>query len=108
MGLIFKQDKPAGGVTEALHEVPEGNNIIFDLNACNTGATSAVIRVSIDTTAGGGSETFFEYDTSLAAGGDVGHVLERTGRKAPAGAVINVYSSTGDVDFTLDGIEEAV
>lgn len=101
--LIFNQSTPAATTLTSLPAVTTGKKAICNINVCNTGAAQAKIRIGITV---GATTTYLEYDTPLAAAGSVGNVLERTGLKLPAAAVVKVYTDLATVDFTMDSIEE--
>lgn len=105
MGIVNKQASPAATTPNNIHTVTAGQKLIYNINACNKGATTAKIRLSETI---GAVTTYIEYDLPLvAAGTGVGNTIERTARKLPAGAVVTVYSDSANVDWTLDGVEEA-
>ena len=105
MPVILGQQRPAAATEVDLHPAISANSSgILDIDACNTGAGTAQIRIAVVST--GGSRTYLEYDLPLYAAGSGQNALHRTGFKAPAGTVVKVQSSTGFVDFTLNGVEE--
>ena len=110
-GILFT-GAPAATTAYTAYTVPTTTYTVCNISCTNTGTTAATIRIYIGTSLGtAGTPTgslvpseAIEYDTVVAPKG----VFERTGLvlSSTAGAkYIVVYSSSGNVNFNIYGIE---
>jgi hypothetical protein len=95
----IQQLTPAANALTSFSAVPAGKKWLWDINICNRNTATATIQLAVTLD---GATSYYEYQTTLLSGG----VLERAGRKAPAGATIKVLSSQASVDFILEYVEE--
>jgi hypothetical protein len=96
------QSSPAATTLTAAYTVPTAKNATVEVVACNRGAAGTIrlshaINGAADTVA-----QYLIYDYLLDA-----NVAKSTVRfTAKAGDIIRVQSSTGNVSFNVNGIEE--
>jgi hypothetical protein len=96
------QSAPAATTLTAAYTVPAGQQATIEVVMCNTGA-AATVRVQHAVNGAASALTqYLLYDFPLA-GADTKVTARFTVR---AGDVIRVYSSTGNVTFNVNGIEE--
>ena len=100
---ILGQAKPGSATTTTLYTVPASTVTSFSISAVAIGAPDNV-QIAITTTASAGNPNdyeYIEYNTTISSNG----VLERTGIVADADKNIVVYSASGNVAFSVYGIE---
>ena len=89
-----------------VYEVPTGYTWIGNISICNRNTTVAKVRLAVGDNSAMAAGMYLEYDIPLAPYGNVGNVLERTGKILTAGKAIWARSDSSNVDVVIDGIEE--
>jgi len=93
-----------GAVTNhAVYTVPATTFSVVTVSVVNRGASAALIRIALATSASPTDAEWLEYDVSLSPKG----VIERTGIVMKTGEIIVVRSSTTSVGAVVYGIETA-
>ncbi len=86
-----------------LYTVPATTFTVATVSVVNRGASPALIRIAMASSASPSDAEYLEYDVSLAAKG----VLERTGIVMDTGKLLVVRSSATGVNAVAYGIETA-
>lgn len=89
-----------------VYEVPAGYRWIGNISICNRNTTVAKVRLAVGSNAAMASGMYLEYNIPLLPAGNVGNVIERTGKILGSAQAIWVYSDSANVDVVIDGIEE--
>jgi hypothetical protein len=100
-GRLGKASLTANNDTD-LYAVPAGTVATVNVNLCNTGSTTAKVRLAVRSGALAAPD-YIEYDAEIPANG----VLERTGIVLGAGETVVARSSTAGVSARVHGFEEA-
>lgn len=99
---VLGQQKPSGSLLTTLYTVPAGRKTIARVIVCNQGAIS-LFRVVVEV--GGAPDApanYMAYDEQVNANDSVSSVpIGLNG-----GDVLNVQSDTGNVSFSVTGIEQ--
>ena len=96
------QSAPAATTLTAAYTVPAAKRATVSVFACNRGAATT-IRVSLAPEGATDATTqYLLYDFALDANDTVGTMAFT----AATTAVVRVYSASGNVTFTVNGIEE--
>jgi hypothetical protein len=115
-GGVFGGLEPAATTYKSLYRPAASVLATVTVTACNRSASTRTIRIAVaqsgsaDPTPGDG--TFKIYDRTLQAAGNIDgkDVLQLTGvvLNGSNSDQVVVYASGVDVDFTCDGISEAI
>lgn len=99
---ILGQSAPGATTLTATYTVPAGRHATVKVAACNRGGSPATIRVAFSPNGASIADAHYNvYDLSLPS-----HESKSTdSMMIGAGDVVRVYSSTGDVSFTVSGLE---
>lgn len=94
---------PAANTSTLLYQSPSTVTSSISISACNTSATTAKIRLSLDTSAAVGIVTAscIEYNSSIPGG----NILERGGIVVSNQQKIFCYSDVDGVNFVVYGYE---
>jgi hypothetical protein len=97
------QLNPAATTLTAVYTVPALKHSAVTVVASNTGGSAATIRISLAVAgAADNIKQYLVYDLSLG----VGESYATSKFTVSASDVIRVYSSTANVSFNVNGIEE--
>ncbi|MDP3876023.1 MAG: hypothetical protein Q8Q50_03490 [Methylobacter sp.] len=99
MALKIQQLTPAAETLTSFAAVPAGKEWLWDINICSRAQSDVTIRLAVTV---GATTAYLEYGRALSPG----EPLERTSRKLPENALVKVWASEADVDFTLEYVEE--
>jgi len=101
---VLGQQKPFGGTLATVYTVPSGRKTIARIIACNTGAPSA-FRVAVEV-AGEADSTanYWAFDEPINANDSLSSVPVGLNQ----GDVVNVQSDTGNIAFSVTGIEQDI
>jgi len=104
LDTILAQSAPAAATLDNIYSVPTSFRDALYVVATNTSSTAATFRVAFVPTGQVLSRKHYQvYDTTVSV------IPQATRRMAlPAGTDIWVYSSTADVNFCVNGIEQDV
>ena len=86
-----------------VYTVPATTFTVATVSVVNRGASAALIRIALASSASPTDAEWLEYDVSLSPKG----VLERTGIVMDAGKLLVVRSSAASVNAVVYGIETA-
>lgn len=94
---------PAANTETLLYQVPSSLTASISISACNTNASSAKIRISLDTSSAVGIATTncIEFNSTIPAS----NTLERGGIVLSNQQKIFCYSDLGGVNFVVYGYE---
>jgi hypothetical protein len=96
------QSAPAATTLTDAYTVPTGQNATVEVVICNRGAAANIRLQHAINGAASANAQYLLYDYPLAAS-----ETKVTARfTVRAGDVVRVYSSTGNVSFNINGIEE--
>lgn len=103
---ILGQGKPGITTDFVVYTVPSGKVAAFSVSAVSLDGNANVrVAISTSSTVLPSESEYIEYQTNLPS---TGSVLERSGLMAESNRKVIVYSSTGNVSFTVYGYEETV
>ena len=100
---LLGQSTPTALGSAFIYTVPANVTASVALSACNKAATASLIRVSVKL---GAVTSFLAYDEPLPPAGQQGNQFQMRAIVLQAGAQLQVYSSTGNIDFVASGYEE--
>ena len=100
MSYILGQVAPIATTDTVLYTVPvDKYKTLDELIVCNRGAGSATYRLAVVPSGTLSTANYWYWDVSIAAG--VTSTIGLPNIRLEEGALIYVYSSTGDLSFTL-------
>lgn len=100
----------AANTDTTLYTAPPGIVATATVGLCNTGSTSASVRLAVTTAAAPVPGDYLEYEVVLGPAGVPGSInlLERTGIVLGPGEMLIARASTGAVSVRAHGFEESV
>jgi hypothetical protein len=99
------QSAPAATTLTAAYTVPAGKVATVEVIVCERNAATALIRLALSPNGATIADThYLFYNYNMAAN----DTLTTARFVVNAGDVLRVYSSTGNVTFNINGIEEDV
>lgn len=99
---LLASSRPTAAQTVVVYTVPTQRRATINVNCCNTGATTARVRLAVSADATPADAQWIEWDAALDPSG----VLERTGIVLSAGQKLFARSDTGSVTVNVWGVEE--
>nr|WP_314586996.1 hypothetical protein [uncultured Pseudomonas sp.] len=100
----------AANTDTTLYTAPSGTVTTATVSLCNTGSTSANVRLAVATASVPAAADYLEYEVVLGPAGVPGSInmLERTGIVLGPGEMLIARASTAAVAVRAHGFEESV
>ncbi|SMC24239.1 hypothetical protein SAMN02745857_01782 [Andreprevotia lacus DSM 23236] len=104
-GLLGRARLAAATITQLGQPVDAGKVKVVNINMVNCGATDALVRIAVSTSAILQDADWLEYDAKLAPAGTNANVIERTAVILSGGERVFVYASTANVSAVAYAME---
>jgi len=105
-GRFFGVELPAK-VNTTVYTVPTGKQVVFTLNACNSGSKTVLLRIAFSAAATPVAGDWVEYDASISSAATVASFV-RDGLVLGPGMKIIAYANESGLNLSGWGYEEPV